>query len=57
MTVSHRPSLWQYHDFLLKFDEEGNWTFGPMDKEIAQKAADEAAKNKQTAAKMAKKGD
>lgn len=30
ITVSHRPSLWAYHDHLLKFDGRGNWEFGEM---------------------------
>jgi len=30
MTVSHRPSLWKYHDFLLEFDGSGNYKFVPI---------------------------
>ena len=26
-TVSHRTSLFQYHEFLLKFDGEGGYSF------------------------------
>ncbi len=28
MTVSHRSSLFKFHDFMLKFDGEGNWKYG-----------------------------
>lgn len=28
MTVSHRPQLWKYHEYHLKFDDNGNYTFG-----------------------------
>ena len=31
ITVSHRTSLWKYHDFLLTLDGHGHWSFGPMD--------------------------
>uniref|UniRef100_A0A6A7G2Y4 ATP-binding cassette n=2 Tax=Hirondellea gigas TaxID=1518452 RepID=A0A6A7G2Y4_9CRUS len=30
ITVSHRRSLWKYHEFLFKFDESGGWSFGKM---------------------------
>jgi len=30
ITVSHRPSLWKYHDYKLTLDGRGHWEFGPM---------------------------
>eukprot|EP00743_Colponemidia_sp_Colp-15_P001440 GILK01001579.1.p1 GENE.GILK01001579.1~~GILK01001579.1.p1 ORF type:complete len:694 (+),score=88.80 GILK01001579.1:74-2083(+) len=27
ITVSHRPTLWKYHDYILKFDGQGNVKF------------------------------
>ncbi len=32
LTVSHRHTLWKYHDYLLKFDGEGDWEFHEMKK-------------------------
>uniref|UniRef100_A0A914C767 Uncharacterized protein n=1 Tax=Acrobeloides nanus TaxID=290746 RepID=A0A914C767_9BILA len=30
LTVTHRPSLWKYHDYLLKYSGEGDYYFSPM---------------------------
>ena len=32
LTVSHRHTLWQYHDYFLKFDGLGGWEFHEMKK-------------------------
>ena len=37
ITVSHRHTLWKFHDYLLTMDGKGGWKFGPMDV-VAQQA-------------------
>ncbi|GAA6006497.1 uncharacterized protein JCM10292_003794 [Rhodotorula paludigena] len=31
LTVSHRPSLWKYHKFILQYLGGGDYAFGPLD--------------------------
>lgn len=33
LTVSHRPSLWRYHQFVLQFDGQGHYVFTKLDAE------------------------
>ncbi|KAK4703645.1 hypothetical protein P7C70_g2569, partial [Phenoliferia sp. Uapishka_3] len=33
LTVSHRPSLWKYHTFILQYNGQGGYSFGPLDAE------------------------
>eukprot|EP01102_Stenamoeba_stenopodia_P005702 TRINITY_DN1643_c0_g2_i1.p1 TRINITY_DN1643_c0_g2~~TRINITY_DN1643_c0_g2_i1.p1 ORF type:complete len:651 (-),score=146.99 TRINITY_DN1643_c0_g2_i1:256-2208(-) len=35
-TVSHRKSLWQYHEYVLRFDGQGAYEFKPIDTETNQ---------------------
>lgn len=41
MTVSHRPSLWQYHDKILQFDGHGGYIFTDLDAEKRLKLEEE----------------
>ncbi|KAI4226372.1 MAG: hypothetical protein L6R36_003230 [Xanthoria steineri] len=41
MTVSHRRSLWRYHDDILQFDGQGNYLFTQLDAEKRLKLEDE----------------
>jgi ATP-binding cassette subfamily D (ALD) protein 3 len=45
-TISHRPSLFKHHDYVLRFDGEGGWSFNQVEKQI------EIPKNKNTNKKM-----
>jgi ATP-binding cassette subfamily D (ALD) long-chain fatty acid import protein len=41
LSVAHRPALWHYHNFLLKFDGKGGYVFGPLDAEKRLKLEEE----------------
>ncbi|KAI4143377.1 MAG: hypothetical protein LQ341_002940 [Variospora aurantia] len=41
MTVSHRRSLWRYHDNILQFDGQGNYIFTKLDAEKRLQLEDE----------------
>lgn len=44
LSVAHRPALWHYHNFLLKFDGKGGYVFGPLDAEKRLKLEEERLK-------------
>lgn len=31
LTVSHRATLFRFHDYMLRFDGEGGWSFGKQE--------------------------
>ncbi|CAK7894519.1 peroxisomal long-chain fatty acid import protein 1 [[Candida] anglica] len=41
LSVAHRPALWHYHNYLLKFDGKGGYFFGPLDAEKRLKIEEE----------------
>ncbi|KAH0543926.1 hypothetical protein FGG08_001827 [Glutinoglossum americanum] len=41
MTVSHRRSLWKYHNYILQFDGQGNYIFTKLDAEKRLQLEDE----------------
>lgn len=41
MTVSHRRSLWRYHNYILQFDGKGSFGFGPLNAERRIELEDE----------------
>lgn len=40
-TISHRRSLWKYHDHVLELDGRGGYSFKPI-KQVLQEEAEEA---------------
>jgi ATP-binding cassette subfamily D (ALD) protein 2 len=44
LTVTHRPSLWKFHNYLLQFDGAGAYTFSELNASARMSLAEE--KNK-----------
>jgi len=42
ITVSHRPSLWKYHEYLLRFKGDKDYEFGKMPDELLEQKNKEA---------------
>ena len=39
ITVSHRDTLWKYHDYMLRFKENKDFVFGKMEEKYRQMPA------------------
>eukprot|EP01079_Euglenida_sp_SAG-EU17-18_P004682 gene4683-854_t len=52
LTISHRPSLWRFHQWLLRFDGESGYTYRKMDEQALVSLAEEKDKLEQRLADL-----